>query len=158
MALKRVVFKEGDFPSQCTGCRICELVCSFTHYKIFNPSLSRIKVITDESKLIDFPVTCRHCSDPTCISVCPTQAISRKDEGVNQIDKELCVGCGECASACPFGAIFIPMDEQAPISCDLCGGEPRCVTYCPRKVLICTSDEEGTSREDEDDTIRRVKI
>ena len=150
MTLKRVVFQEGDFPSQCTGCRICELVCSFTHYNIFNPSLSRIKVITDESKLIDFPVTCRHCSDPTCISVCPTQAISRKDEGVNQIDKELCVGCGECASACPFGAIYIPMGEQVPISCDLCGGAPQCVTYCPRGVLICTSDEEDTYGDDED--------
>ena len=146
MMLKKVVFQEGAFPSQCTGCRMCELVCSFFHYKIFNPSLSRIKVITNESELIDFPVTCRHCTDPTCQSVCPTQAISRNNQqGVNQIDKELCVGCGECVSACPFGAIHIPMDEQVPISCDLCGEEPQCVKYCPREVLIYTSDEEDTS-------------
>jgi len=147
MTLKKVVFKEGDFPSQCTGCRMCDLVCSFFHYKIFNPSLSRIKVITNESELIDFPVTCRHCTDPTCQSVCPTQAISRNNQqGVNQIDKELCVGCGECVSACPFGAIFIPLGEKVPISCDLCGGEPQCVKYCPREVLIYTSDEEDTSQ------------
>jgi carbon-monoxide dehydrogenase iron sulfur subunit len=146
MTLKRIVFKEGIFPSQCTGCRICELVCSFFHYKIFNPSLSRIKVITDESELLDFPVTCRHCLDPTCQSVCPTQAISRNNQqGVNQIDEELCVGCGECVSACPFGAIFIPLGEKAPICCDLCGGEPQCVKYCPREVLIYTSNEEDTS-------------
>jgi len=126
---------------------MCELVCSFFHYKIFNPSLSRIKVITNESELIDFPVTCRHCTDPTCQSVCPTQAISRNNQqGVNQIDKELCVGCGECVSACPFGAIFIPLGEKVPISCDLCGGEPQCVKYCPREVLIYTSDEEDTSQ------------
>ena len=146
MTLKRIVFKEGIFPSQCTGCRICELVCSFFHYKIFNPALSRIKVITDESELLDFPVTCQHCLDPTCQSVCPTQAISRNNQqGVNQIDEELCVGCGECVSACPFGAIFIPLGEKVPICCDLCGGEPQCVKYCPREVLFYISNEEDTS-------------
>ena len=149
MGLKRVVFQEGDFPSQCTGCRICELVCSYSHYTIFNPSLSRIKVTTEESALIDFPSTCRHCAELTCMSVCPTEAISRKSEGVNQINKERCVGCGECVSACPYGAINIPMGEKVPISCDLCGGEPQCVKYCPRGVLDYTGDEEDTSPEDE---------
>jgi len=150
MVLKRVVFQEGDFPSQCTGCRICELVCSFSHYTIFNPSLSRIKVTTEESALIDFPSTCRHCAEPTCMSVCPTEAISRKSEGVNRINKERCVGCGECVSACPYGAINIPMGEKVPISCDLCGGEPQCVEYCPRGVLAYTGGEEDTSPDDED--------
>jgi Fe-S-cluster-containing hydrogenase component 2 len=82
--------------------------------------------------------------------VCPTQAISRRNQEVTQIDKEHCVGCGECVSACPYGAISIPMGEKVPISCDLCGGEPQCVKYCPRGVLIYSSDEEDTSPEDED--------
>jgi Fe-S-cluster-containing hydrogenase component 2 len=142
MAGKRVVLQEGEFPSQCTGCRMCELVCSFTHYKIFNPSLSRIKVVTQESELIDFPIICRQCPDPTCKEVCPTQAINRDNRlGVNKIDKELCIGCGECVSACPFGAIYLPAGGKVPISCDLCGGDPQCVTYCPREVLNCTTDE-----------------
>jgi len=148
MALQRVALQEGDFPSQCSGCRMCELVCSFTHYKIFNPSLSRIRVITRESALIDFPVTCRQCSDPTCQEACPTQAISRDNQlGVNKIEKEQCIGCGECVSVCPFGAIAIPPGEGVPISCDLCGGDPQCVKYCPRGVLNLTS-EEGLTRED----------
>ena len=143
MTLKRVALQEGDFPSQCTGCRMCELVCSFTHYKIFNPSLSRIRVVTQESKLIDFPVTCRQCQDPICQEVCPTQAISRDNHlGVNRIDHERCMGCGECVTACPFGAIYIPAGENIPISCDLCGGDPQCVTYCPREVLKLIGNEE----------------
>ena len=141
MTLKRVLLQEGDFPSQCTGCRMCELVCSFAHYKIFNPSLSRIRVVTRESELIDFPVTCNHCAEPVCREVCPTQAISGDNNlGTNKIDHERCMGCGECVSACPFGAISIPSGESAPISCDLCGGKPKCVTYCPREVLKLTSD------------------
>ena len=157
MALKRVVYQEGDFPSQCTGCRICELVCSFTHHTIFNPSLSRIKVTTDESALIDFPGTCRHCADPTCVRVCPAQAISRNNEGVNRIDAERCVGCGECVAACPYGAISIPLGEKVPISCDLCGGEPQCVKYCPRGVLFYSSDEEDTFPEDDADLYRAME-
>ncbi len=141
MALKKVIFQEGNFPHQCSGCKLCELVCSFTHYKIFNPSLSRIRVTTRESELIDFPITCKQCTDPPCHHVCPTKAISRNNLGVNQIDRELCIGCGECVSACPFGAINIPDGEEIPISCDLCGGDPQCVYYCPREVLIYTSDE-----------------
>lgn len=143
MALKRVVFQEGAFPSQCTGCKICELVCSFSHYKIFNPSLSRIRVTAREFELIEFPVTCRLCYEPPCQKVCPTQALSRNNHlGVNQVDKELCIGCGECVAACPFGAIYITAEEKIPISCDLCGGDPKCVKYCPREVLKYKSDEE----------------
>lgn len=141
MALKKVIFQEGDFPHQCSGCKLCELVCSFTHYKIFNPSLSRIRVTSYEPELIDVPVTCKQCINPPCQNVCPTKAISRNDLGVNQIDRELCIGCGECVLACPFGAINIPDGEEIPISCDLCGGNPQCVYYCPREVLLYTSDE-----------------
>ena len=146
MVLKKVVFLEGSFPAQCTGCRMCELVCSFTHSRIFNPSLSRIRVTTRETELIDFPVICRQCLNPPCQKVCPTQAISRNSLGANQIEEELCIGCGECVSACPFGAIYIPTGEKVPISCDLCGGDPQCVAYCPREVLTYTSNE-GLARD-----------
>jgi len=143
MHLKKVVFQEGNFPSQCSGCRMCELVCSFIHYKIFNPSLSRIRVTTSESSLVDFPVVCRQCHTPPCQEVCPTQAINRNNHlGVNQIEEEACIGCGECVRACPFGAIYIPNGEKTPISCDLCSGDPQCVKYCPNEILIYTSDED----------------
>lgn len=143
MTVKRVIVQEGSFPSQCTGCRICELICSFTHYHIFNPSLSRIKVTKIEPLLIDHPVTCRQCQRPPCHEVCPTHAITRNNDlGVNHIHEKLCIGCGECALACPFGAIYIPSGENFPISCDLCGGDPQCVRFCPFKVLQCRGDED----------------
>ena len=135
--------QEGDFPLQCTGCRTCELICSFSHYRIFNPALSRIKVTKIENELIDYPTTCRQCHNPPCQKSCPTGAISRDNPlGVNRIDAERCIGCGECSLACPFGAISIPDGEGLPISCDLCGGEPQCVQYCPFKVLKYRDSEE----------------
>ena len=35
---------------KCTGCRACELACSFHHIKSFNRSISSIKVSRDENK------------------------------------------------------------------------------------------------------------
>jgi Fe-S-cluster-containing hydrogenase component 2 len=142
MERKRIILREGNFPSQCSGCRMCELVCSFTHHRIFNSFLSRIKVTTIESDLIDYPITCRQCYNPPCQKACPTNALDRDNLlGVIQINEELCIGCGECVLACPFGAISIPQAEKFPISCDLCGGKPQCVEYCPMKVLTFISDE-----------------
>ncbi len=39
----------------------------------------------------------------TCISVCPTSAISEGDKYV--IDPETCISCGSCAEVCPNEAI-----------------------------------------------------
>jgi len=33
---------------QCTGCRACELACSFHHHKVFAPTRSRIHIVKDE--------------------------------------------------------------------------------------------------------------
>jgi Fe-S-cluster-containing hydrogenase component 2 len=143
MPAKKVVLQEEGFPSQCTGCRMCELICSFTHYKTFNPSLSRIRVAKCEPDLIDYPVICRQCCNPPCRKACPSAAINPDIQtGASRIDPELCIGCGECVSACPFGAIYIPVGEKLPICCDLCDGDPQCVAYCPFKVLKYMSSED----------------
>jgi len=148
MVRKKVTHLEGSFPSQCSGCRMCELVCSFTHERVFNPAHSRIRVVTLEAELIDYPVTCRQCTNPPCQKACPTNAIETNYSPLeaNRIHEELCIGCGECVSACPFGAITIPAGEKFPVLCDLCGGNPQCVEYCPMKVLTFTSDEELAQR------------
>lgn len=62
---------------RCTGCIICKLWCSYTHYKIFNPSKSNIK-IEDRYGL--------------------TPKISFLDS---------CNKCGQCANHCLYGALII---------------------------------------------------
>jgi len=45
---------------------------------------------------------CTGCE--TCVSECPSEAISMKDEKA-VINAELCVDCGVCVDACPVEAI-----------------------------------------------------
>ena len=120
---------------KCTGCRLCELICSFQHYRLFNPKRSRITVIRDEEKGIFIPITCQHCENAPCIEACPTHAIYRDKNGAVRIDYEKCIGCKKCITACPFGGISIDPATMKVIKCDLCDGDPQCIKYCPKDAL-----------------------
>jgi carbon-monoxide dehydrogenase iron sulfur subunit len=93
---------------KCTGCRICELVCSVFHTGASNPSRSRIKVVKWESVGIYLPLTCQSCEKPFCVEVCPAKACHRDlKSGTVLIDKDKCIGCKTCIIACPFGLLSI---------------------------------------------------
>jgi len=62
---------------RCTGCRTCEIACSFHHNKSFDPARSSIQVSLDRSTgavSINFDSTCDGCSneeEPLCLLFCP---------------------------------------------------------------------------------------
>lgn len=116
--------------NKCTGCRLCESVCSLHHAGVCNPVRSRIRVIRFEDQGLDVPMMCQHCADPVCADVCPADAI-RKDQstGVVSTDTSRCIGCKLCVMVCPFGGASVDVDG-AVIRCDLCAGEPRCAMFC----------------------------
>ena len=116
---------------KCTGCRLCELVCSVFHTGASNPSRSRIRVIKWESTGTYLPMTCQSCEKPFCVEVCPAKACHRDAEsGIVVIDKEKCIGCKTCIIACPFGAPSFDKVEHVTIKCDQCNGDPQCVRFC----------------------------
>jgi len=136
-------------PERCTGCRVCELVCSVAHEGEFRPAAARIQVLSFNETVQDLPIVCQQCSEAPCLEACPSGALTR-DEGTGAIvvNWEECLGCGACVEACVVGsdsvspeqklAIRFYGDVQAPIKCDLCGGDPQCVKYCPTHALILT--------------------
>lgn len=119
---------------KCTGCRICEYVCSFEKEKNFDLTKSRIKVVNRDPTLVG-AFTCSLCNNATCVKACPTGALSRLENREIVLDKDKCVRCGWCIYACDMGGIFYDSSNHIPIVCDLCGEQPKCAEICPEEAL-----------------------
>lgn len=116
---------------KCTGCRLCEMVCSAFHNGAVNPSRSRIRVAKWEFIGLYVPTACQHCEKPICIEVCPAGACHRdEDTQRTAIDKDKCIGCKTCVLACPFGGPSFDAVDRVSIKCDHCDGDPQCARFC----------------------------
>ncbi|MGE5579134.1 MAG: TIGR04076 family protein [Bacillota bacterium] len=122
-------------PSKCSGCRRCELECSFVHLGKYWPEFSRVKVSKDEASGIDAPNVCRQCGTAKCVEACPAGALVREPETkAVLLLRDKCLQCLACVAACHFGAIHRDA-EGYPLLCDLCGGDPSCVKACPTSAI-----------------------
>jgi carbon-monoxide dehydrogenase iron sulfur subunit len=121
---------------KCTGCRLCELVCSVFHEGVSNPAKSRINVIKWEAEGLYIPMSCQQCEDAPCMTICPVKAITR-DPGLDyvKIDYNVCIGCRSCVAVCPFGAMGFNINDKKVFKCDFCEGDPQCVRFCDIKAV-----------------------
>ncbi len=122
-------------PENCSGCMVCEAVCSMVHFNVVNRNKSGIRI---EKKGVteDIPHVCSQGNecDYECIKACKYDAIKIDENGVVYVIEEKCTGCRLCELACPLNAIHI--HEKMAYKCDLCGGEPECVKYCSQNALV----------------------
>jgi carbon-monoxide dehydrogenase iron sulfur subunit len=170
-------------PERCMGCRSCEIACAVAHSNSKNlfsalgeqpAPKKRIYVDCTHNLEISIPITCRHCEDAPCVSVCPTQALSRDEtNSFVSFSPERCVDCWTCSMTCPR---FLPLyrlilvlgcwtssmasnrgvinrQTDAGVKCDLCEGReiPACVEACPTQTLVFYEIEDVPG-------IRRPKI
>lgn len=132
----------------CSGCRLCELICSFWHEGEFNPAKARIRIEIDRSiglstlpDQIDVPHVCKQCEPAPCAQVCPEEAIVRDSEmGGLVVSDDDCTGCGLCVDECPYDMISLNEEKAKAQKCDLCGGQPQCISFCPRDALSLEED------------------
>ncbi|MFQ6095766.1 MAG: 4Fe-4S binding protein [Candidatus Bathyarchaeia archaeon] len=125
--------------SRCTGCRLCELVCTFHHEKDFSFSKARIRV-DPLSEGRYRPVVCLllvdYSHEPVCIEACESEALTiNPNLKCLQLNVEKCSGCKKCVEACPLGVISFDEVGNIPVFCDSCGGSPQCVEWCPSEAL-----------------------
>ena len=82
----------------CTGCRTCEMACSYHHKGIFSPSISSIEIV-DKPKELGFGITfhidpdnshlacdgCQGLGEPLCVKYCPAIARSELKELISKL-------------------------------------------------------------------------
>jgi len=135
--------KISVYADKCTGCRLCELACSFKKTGEFNPTASRVRVSIFGEDAFYAPIVCTQCDRGWCLKACPSGAISRDDGArVVRVNPERCVGCRMCTLACPFGTITYFTPEGKAVKCDECDGRPECTLFCPTGALVY--EEEST--------------
>lgn len=132
---------------RCVGCHACEIACKQEN-QIPPGSPSWIQVLQVGpnqvgDKLITYyvPTVCRHCGKPPCIKACPVEAITKREDGVVQVNADLCIGCKVCIEACPFKAPQYNPEKNLVEICTLCvhrvekGLKPSCATHCPAEAI-----------------------
>ena len=71
--MKKVLIVDAD---KCTGCQVCELICSMVTSGEYNPQKSRIRILKNREMGVHIPVidvTCYSCEK--CADWCFDQAI-----------------------------------------------------------------------------------
>jgi DMSO reductase iron-sulfur subunit len=131
---------------RCIGCFGCEVHCKLEHDLPVGPRLVRVmqvgpKVVGGKLKTVFVAMRCFHCEKPVCVSVCPTEAMQKRQDGIVFVDEGTCIGCKTCIEACPYGAPQFNPKTKKVVKCDYCkdrvdrGLWPACATKCSAKAL-----------------------
>ncbi len=126
---------------RCVGCHACSVACKAEFDVPLGQTRSWVEYIEKGTypnvKRNFLPRLCNHCSEPLCVTVCPTGATwKRPEDGIVQIDPEICIGCKYCIQACPYGMRFLNPVTGSADKCDFClhrveqGLAPSCVNTC----------------------------
>lgn len=139
---------------RCTGCKTCELACK--DYKDLGTDVNFRRIYEYAGgEWLPQPngcwnhnvfayyvsISCNHCENPACVSVCPTGAMHKNADGFVIVDEQLCIGCRYCHMACPYDAPQYDAQKGHMTKCDGCysrvqeGKKPICVDACPLRAL-----------------------
>ncbi len=129
----------------CIGCHACTVACKSEHDVPLGVNRTWVKYIETGS----FPdvarkfsvMRCNQCDDAPCMTICPTTALYRADNGVVDFNDNRCIGCKSCMNACPYDALYINPETNTAHKCNMCnhrievGLEPSCQIVCPTEAI-----------------------
>ncbi len=140
--------------SACMGCKACQIACKDQYDLPPGVMWRRVleygggdwveegdQMVPEQVFSTFVSIACNHCEQPICMRVCPTTAIRKGEDGLVQIDPNLCIGCRYCEWSCPYGAPHFREDLGVMTKCTFCedllknGERPACVDACVHRCL-----------------------
>lgn len=146
--------------NRCVGCLHCSVACKVENDVPIGSFWNKtLRVGPNDDNLHDtwpngvemyfLTVSCQHCYNPECVTVCPTGASHIIEDGTIQIDKEKCIGCQFCAMACPYNVRYLNEESGIVEKCTMCeqlvsaGELPQCVSQCGGRARFFGDIEQG---------------
>ena len=130
----------------CIGCHACTTACKAENDVPVGNFRTAVKYV----EVGKFPYVrrhflvqrCNHCTKAPCVTICPVNALSKRPDGIVDIDRDACIGCRACMQACPYDALYLNEDLNAVEKCHFCahridkGLSPACVNVCPVGAIV----------------------
>ena len=146
--------------NRCVGCLACTVACKVVnHVPVGQFRIKTMRVGPNpieggsghfpDVEMYFLPMQCQHCENPECVTVCPTGASFKDENGVVRVDREQCIGCQLCMSACPYGVRYLDPETNVVDKCDLCADRveqgllPHCVSQCAARARFFGDLDEG---------------
>jgi Fe-S-cluster-containing dehydrogenase component/formate-dependent nitrite reductase membrane component NrfD len=142
--------------TRCIGCHACTVACKAEN----DVPVASFRTWVKYAEKGRFPAVkrhfavlrCNHCSAAPCVTICPVNALSKRRDGIVDLDRDACIGCRACMQGCPYDAIYLNEDTGSAEKCHYCahrterGLEPACVIVCPEGAIISGDLHDPSSR------------
>jgi len=141
--------------TRCIGCHACTTACKSENVVPISVTRTYVKHVDvgvfPQARRAHQVTRCNQCAHAPCATACPTAAMFKRNDGIVDFDKSICIGCKACMAACPYDAIFINPEDHSAEKCNFCahridvGLEPACVVVCPTQAILIGDMNDETS-------------
>jgi Fe-S-cluster-containing dehydrogenase component/formate-dependent nitrite reductase membrane component NrfD len=131
---------------KCIGCHACTIACKSEHEIPIGVNRDWVKTVEKgsfpDTKRFFLPVLCNQCDDAPCVTICPTNTLFKRRDGIVDFNSDSCIGCRACMVACPYDQLFIDPNTRTAEKCNFCANrvenklQPACVSVCPTECRI----------------------
>lgn len=131
---------------RCIGCHACTVACKSEN----DVAVGNFRTWVKYTERGTFPTVkrtfavlrCNQCTNAPCVTICPVTALSKRKDGIVDLDRDACIGCRACMQACPYDALHLDTDTGSVGKCHYCAHRveqnlaPACAVVCPTQAIV----------------------